>query len=369
MLRSLSVVVAALGLAGCGLAPFDLTAGGPASAPAGPNVAALLANLKCELFEAANNDTDIIPRYFDDPSLPKHYDPNVPGQEDKTVVPERSFTLKHLFEEIEYVGEAEFDLDVTSTPSISATTSFIDPYLKTASVALAVNGSWSDAAERKIQLFSSIDFERLVRSPPYPGVRDSEAPLARFAPTPQDHRGAPVPSLPCGRSTDLDGSLGIQEYLTYHFINGDMDDIAVWPSASGGPAGRLPTSDNTKFGADELMVTINFTVSTGLNGGPSWTVTRFKGPANTAPLLGYARMVKDSLELTLIPVCIRQKYKVTNKSPPFEYRPTLIEGTPRWANYLPQCESGSTTGGEKVKALSDAHSLNLMRSLNLNFIP
>ena len=56
--------------------------------------------------------------------------------------------MKHLFEEIEYVGEAEFDLDVTSTPSISATTSFIDPYLKTASVALAVNGSWSDAAER-----------------------------------------------------------------------------------------------------------------------------------------------------------------------------------------------------------------------------
>ena len=170
----------------------------------------------------------------------------VPGQEHHphSSNPERWFTLENLSEEIEFVGEAQYQLDVTSTPSLNASTNFIRPYAGSASLTLAVNGSLSEAAHRNLVIYSTIDFERLIKSPPHRGARDTEGPVAKFAPTPEERTGAAVPTVPCNRGTELDGFLGLQEDLTYHAITADMNDLSVWPAATGRlrPRFKLPTS-------------------------------------------------------------------------------------------------------------------------------
>ena len=54
-MRWIVPVCLSLFVASCNVPPYDLTVFGPPSAPAGPKVAALLANLKCELWLDANN--------------------------------------------------------------------------------------------------------------------------------------------------------------------------------------------------------------------------------------------------------------------------------------------------------------------------
>jgi hypothetical protein len=70
--------------------------------------------------------------------------------------------------------------------------------------------------------------------------------------------------------------------------------------------------------------------------------------------LSLNRVVKDTLIVTVLPVCIREKYYPKNwiagdssydpKAPakvsyPMEYDPEMGRGTPGWANYLPPCSS------------------------------
>jgi hypothetical protein len=86
---------------GCGLPALSLFADSSVpTAPSGPSVAALIANIKCELWEAAN-DTTQLPYYDDVPGLPPHVPKDGPLEDD----PERNFTLKNLFEEIEFIAE------------------------------------------------------------------------------------------------------------------------------------------------------------------------------------------------------------------------------------------------------------------------
>jgi hypothetical protein len=125
--------------------------------------------------------------------------------------------------------------------------------------------------------------------------------------------------------------------------------------------------------------------------GPNWTLATLKGPnvsgqggVNGSGLLNGSRFAKDTLTLTVIPVCIRQKYfpekwktltasglkaaassgtpamtvtptgdggfKVKPDEPkknelpveyPMTYTPEMMWGTPHWANYLPPCLSAA----------------------------
>lgn len=369
MFRRILCGVVALSVSSCSSVPsFDLTANGPPFAPAGPKVASLVANLKCELFEAANSQ-QMLPRYFDDPSLQQHYDQSVPGQEGRYPDPKRLFTLKNLFEEIEYVGEAQFELDVQQTAGIAPSANFIHPYTAATNLTLSVGGNLSEQAHRYTYLYFSIDFERLVKSPPYDGV-NREGPLAYFAATEPPQKGTETPSVPCGGRTELGGTLGIQESLSYYFITGDMNDIAVFetPPAAGKAASpsaatKIPAT-GAQYVVGQIQAQMDFTITAGVNGGPNWTLTHFKGPAaGTLPFLSFSRVVKDTLLLTFIPVCIRQKYKPLNTSAPYKYVPELVEGTPRWANYLPPC---STIGGAgKSNALGAAHNYNLINAKGL----
>lgn len=365
MLQRALSIIAIVALSGCSsVPPYDLLASGPPSAPSGPKVAALLANLKCELWVAVHNEEEI-PRYIDDPSLPIRYDPNVPGQEHHphSSNPERWFTLKNLSEEIEFVGEAQYQLDVTSTPSLNASTNFIRPYAGSASLTLAVNGSLSEAAHRNLVIYSTIDFERLIKSPPHRGARDTEGPVAKFAPTPEERTGAAAPTVPCNRGTELGGFLGLQEDLTYHAITADMNDLSVWPAANNTTKTKIQTSDFfSKWGVDVIQITVDFTVNANASGGPSWVLTHFKGPAGSPSLFNYTNNVKDTLTLTIIPICIRQKYKALNKTAPFKYDPQLIEGTPRWGNFLPPCSTASAQ--LKGQAVSTARTINTLKLNN-----
>jgi hypothetical protein len=361
-MRRILCIVISIGIGGCSsVPPYDLTVHGPPSAPAGPKVAALLANLKCELHDAANSQ-EVIPRYYDDPSLAQHYDPSVPGYKPsiRHADPQSWFTLKHLFEEIEYVGEAQFELDVSSTPGVSSSVSFINP---TPNLTLSVNGSLSEEAHRNIQINSSIDFERLVASPPFRSGRNMEGPVASFAPTLEEPSGSSAPSVPCNGKSELGGFLGLQEDLTYHAITGDMNDLSVWPSA--GTVSKLSSSDFSQWGVDVIAIQIDFTVTSGLSGGPQWTLTRFTGPNGSSGLANFSRAVKDTLTLTILPICIRQKYRATNRTPPYNYVPEFIEGTPRWANFLPPCEIGQSLKGQ---AVSTARTLNILKTDSRNTI-
>jgi hypothetical protein len=60
---------------------------------------------------------------------------------------------------------------------------------------------------------------------------------------------------------------------------------------------------------------LNFTINLDLNAGPNWTLAKFKGPnassqggTNGSGLANVSRLAKDSLILTVIPICIRPKY-------------------------------------------------------------
>lgn len=76
-------------------------------------------------------------------------------------------------------------------------------------------------------------------------------------------------------------------------------------SASSGGAG------GTSFGS-----LVDFTLIHGLNGGPNWSFTRFKGPAagGSTPLLAAMRTKTDSLAITFVATC--QNFDSFSKLPP-----------------------------------------------------
>ena len=312
---------------------FLLNGDGTADAPAGPKVAALIANLKCELWDAAQSK-NLLPYYTDDPHLQiKNHDPTG----------DRAFTLNNIFQEIEYVGEATFTLDVTDTGGFNPSAA-ISEYIHgpkglfpATGVVLSVGGQLSEAAHRQITLDSSMDFSRLVESVPNPLAKDKHiiTPLAKVLPAPGT----------CDGGSELGGRLGVKEALATGIIATAMNDIAVFPAGGSGSGGSIDIAGVTPavsvaatYAFGQISAQIDFTIIENINGGPTWTLTHFKGPGgNSSGLLNINRQVKDTLTLTFVPVCIRQKYFTNSTSPPYEYKPEMVDGTPGWANYLPRC--------------------------------
>jgi hypothetical protein len=332
------------------LPPYDLTADGPSYAPTVRKVAAILANFKCELHAAATNDKDVIPRYYDTPSLTTHYDdPQSPDYGKR--VQDRRFTLNNLFEEIEYVGEAQFQIDVMATAGASPSFSFINPYSAATNQTWTVGANLSEEGHRYIYLYSSVDMERVVPSPPYGGGKSSEPPLAEFA-----------KEAVCDDGAELNGSLGLQDNLMQHFVAADMNDLAVWPAVAGNlNQAVLPTAIG-QYTEGQLQFQIDFTTTSGLNGGPLWTLKEFKGASGgggggASQPLSYTRTAKDTLQVIFLPICIRQKFHALNNKAPYRYTPELVEGTPRWANYLPPCPRSKEQDALKSNALSAAHAI------------
>ena len=186
---TLAVVVWPL-LTGCSeLPPFVLFSDGSVpAAPVGPTVAALIANLKCELWDVANDDQSKLPYYRDVVTLPFHS----VDAEGREIDP--YFTLKSFFQQIDYVATATYTLDVFQTAAVNPSINSIVPFNPAMyNFTLAVGGQLSDTAHRNININSSVDFMRLVASDKNPrwgrlrANQTSEPPLA-VDPT-GDHRG------------------------------------------------------------------------------------------------------------------------------------------------------------------------------------
>ncbi len=387
-----SLALALFVLCECSVPPFVLFADHSVVAPAGPKVAALMANLKCELWEAAHSD-EILPYYRDDPSLEEKID----DPKD----PHRLFTLHNLFEEIDYVAAAQFTLDVIGSSAANPSVNFIHPYLTPmTNVTLAVSGQLSDTAHRYVNIYTSVDFARL--SPSYKVGSEIREEL--------DTKLARRPSiLPCdntnfGPETQLAGEIGLKETLASGIIMHAMNDVALFQASApttGSPLSSLPNEVGSVTG--QIAAQIDFTVVAGLGGGPNWTLIHFKGPSaggggsgsgnsnsgggssssgggGSQSLLNFNRQAKDTLIITFVPVCVREKYTGYYKdhdkwlplpapqgktaSPPYKYEPEMIVGTPGWANYLLPC-----TLANKAAALQSGSTNNKFLQLQQFLLP
>lgn len=337
-----AIAIAIVALTGCsGLPRLDLQGDINAAAPVGPKVASLVANLKCELWNAANSELPL-DFYKDQPSLPKR----------KNDGGTRAFTLHNIFTEVEYVGEATFTLDVIQTgafnPSVSVT-NWLGPAagkFPATSQVLAVGGQYSEAAHRYITLETSVDFARLVGSPRDPRYRGpGTEPSPAAAPAPCDGKGG-----------ELKGSLGMTETLATGLIEAAMTDISVFPRDEAKVDGNTPLPKSapvqlpTTYSFGQISGQVDFTIIEDVNGGPNfiYKFVTFPGTGGSNGLLNFQRQVKDTLVVTFVPVCIRQRYYTkSTKQVPFEYtslaepplEQPMVEGTPGWANYLLPCDT------------------------------
>lgn len=408
----------------CGLPPLMLNEDPTVKiAPSGPSVAAVLANIKCELWQAANDEHEL-PYYQDVVGLPYHRQSEHPS-------PERLFTLKNLFAEIEYVAELKLALQTTDSGALNPSVNVVQPLtVASTNITTAVGGQFFDSADRIFDLYQSIDFQRLVPSTPeHPlfknGLRIGGQTFS-FHTRDKDPGPAKKPYsfenlsddwTPCDQGLALHGKLGLREDLATSAIAAAMQDVAVLLKTTGssstvyGETPGLAGFNGYAFG--EMDTTINFTINLDLNVGPNWTLATFKGPnvsgqggPNGAGLLNGSRYAKDSLTLTVIPVCIRPKYfptkwiglKASDLQPasgpstmsgdlnghfsengaigaqfslkpdqtksqlptlqfPITYTPEMVFGTPIWANYLPPCLSAA--GKAALAAAPSAAKTNL----------
>ncbi len=417
-------------LAGCGLPPLVLWEDASlAVAPSGPSVAALVANIKCELWQAANDTTEL-PYYEDVPELPLHPPSKHPAID-------RVFNLQNLFVEIEYVADYKLTLQVTDTGALNPSANFIKnlPAAGT-NLSLAVGGQVSEQADRFIDIYQSVDFARLVSSPEnprytevrmLPGHKDKPFPQLsdRLAKRPDDANASP-----CDHGALLGGRLGLKEALATYAISARMQDVAVLltpgsGSSSGGTlfGQQISLTGFNGYALGQMDTQIDFTVLLDVNGGPEWSLATFKGPtvtgaggANGQGLLNFSRQAKDTVLVTVIPVCIRPKYfpkdwlkygaqqlangpqtkptastvkgtlnggnidaKITQDQSggeknvlslhyPIEYSPEMFFGTPVWANYLPPCLSPAGQAA-LAAAPSAARMNNQLQSLGIQRRP
>jgi hypothetical protein len=365
-------VAVATGLAGCGGVPQfvlmqDKTPIGGAgqqstvsdAARVGPKVASLVANLKCELWKAANS-TKTLPYYNNDSD--NLYTRN------RTEDPKRTYNLKNLFSEIQYVAQATFNLDVIEVGALNPSLTYTDPVkgavglLPATSHVLAVTGTISETPHRYIQFNQAIDFGRLVEAAA-PDSLEIATPLANM----------PKLGFNCGSDSggsELQGNLGLEEILATGMIAASMSDISVFPTSASAKgsvlnAGMEPitVSSNNVFGL--ISAQIDFTVVRSLGLGATWNLRYLKGPGGPN-LLTLNRQVKDTVLITFVPVCIRRRpdYEKPDESGRYEYTQPfpMVEGTPGWANYLGPCTSAKVTK-DKADAVLRGKSTNELLQL------
>lgn len=265
-------------------------------------------------------------------------------------------------------------MDVTNTGGVNPLLTFSQPYRPAVGVfpatggALPVGGTVSDSAHRFINIYTTVDFSRLVESDRDPGA----APAAPnyIAQTVADVGGGKCPAIYDPKGINLRGQLGLKETLATGMIAISMNDVGIFPAAgetklaspaqatpappkppaaappppAAGPAN--PTNNlnsNGQYTFGMIAAQIDFTVVENINGGPIWTLARFKGPGgNSLGLVNLNRQVRDTLNITFVPVCVRHKYwHDPAAGPPYRYHPEMIVGTPGWANFLPSCDDSN----------------------------
>ncbi len=335
MKRIIISSVTAFGLASCNtVPPFELAVSEKTYGAPITRVASIMANLKCELWTAAN-DREAMPQFENDISLEreKHSVPE----------PDRVFNLQNIFAAIEYVGEIELTIDAEQTTGSSPSLSFPGLGSDANPLTIGVNASVSEKGHRANTTYHSVDFERLVEG--------------------KEQRAAKAPSLPCGRGTELGGHLGIKENLKMGIVASSMNDLSVWPKNASNPGAGTDTGVESKYTVGQIHASIDFTTTTSVSGGPNWELTHFEGPNSNEGLFNHKRQALNQVTFTFLPICIRGKFTGTKTKAGWQYTPPLPQGTPGWANYLPPCNSIGIQ--QRAAALNSAHQTNIMSLDNI----
>ncbi|TAV92058.1 hypothetical protein [Rhizobium leguminosarum] len=321
-------------LASCtAVPPFDLATSEQTYGSPVIKIASIMANMKCELYTAAN-DENPLPLYINDRPLRPRTLPNPK--------PDQRFSLKNIFSAIEYVGEVELTIDATHTDGLSPSLSFPGLGSDKNPLAIGVEGGVSEIGHRANKTYHSVDFERLVEG--------------------TEQRPAARPTIPCAAGSELHGRLGLEDNLKMGIVASSMNDLSVWPGNASNPGAG--SSVGNEYTAGRIHAVVDFTTTTRVSGGPNWELTHFVGPNSNSGLFNHKREALNQLTFTFIPICIRDKYRGTKgKEGRWEYSPSLPYGTPAWANYLSPCSKISPQ--TKSRALSDAHQTNIMSLDNI----
>jgi hypothetical protein len=335
-------------LTACGVTPEFYSGGSDQTSESETQVriASIIANFKCELFEAVNNEKPI-PLFYDTPA----YSGKIPVRPLRHDKPELEFTLKNIFSAIEYVGGVSLTLDATNTLGSNPMAKFSKWGAAKYPLSLNLNASISEASHLQNHYYFSADFSRLV------GDQGSKA---SFHPPLTTQKTSAVPG--CGGSHELEGKLRLQGTLANGIMLGDQNDISVWPGNADYPSAAKSALDAKYSG--EIDTTVDFTTTTSFNGGPTWDFTHVSLPSGNDGLLNATRVAKNELSAVFFPICISTKYHVKNSSKPFEYSPQLPNGTPRWANFLPQC--GTTAAAESKQKLFQ-HAIETIQKRQIEF--
>lgn len=119
-------------------------------------------------------------------------------------------------------------------------------------------------------------------------------------------------------------------------------------SKGGASAGASPAG-STSFGS-----TVDFTLVYGLNGGPNWTLTHFKGPAPSSPLLTASRTETNTMNITFVPAC-----RTTDPAAADDLALIAPKLTDFWSTLSP-CDADNVNVGSATAA---ANQLNLLLRL------
>ncbi|MGO8151213.1 hypothetical protein AB9F36_15515 [Rhizobium leguminosarum] len=285
-------------------------------------IATIIANFKCELFEAVNSEKPI-PLLYNSPALQGR----IPVRSFDRSAKDAEFNLRNIFSAIQYIGGVSLTLDATNTLGTNPAANFFKLGSAKYPLSIDLSGSISEASHLENQYYFSADFARLV------GNGDNKA---KFNPASVQLAATNTKLVPgCGRGHELAGKLRLESTLANGLMLADQNDISVWPGNADYP-NAIEAALDPKY-SGEIDTTIDFTTTTSFNGGPTWALTHVSLPNGNEGLLNAKREAKNRLSAVFFPICVTTRYRPTNSSKPYTYDPPLPHGTPRWANFLPQC--------------------------------
>lgn len=311
--------------------PFDLSASDKTYGAPIMRIASIMANLKCELWAAAN-DRQPMPQFENE--IPLRLEAHKPPE------PGRVFNLQNIFRAIEYVGEVQLMVDAEQTTGASPSLSFPDLGSAAHPLKIVLDASVSEKGHRANTTYHSVDFARLVKG------------------TVREQITATPPTLPCVKGSELSGSLGIKDNLQMGIVASKMNDLSVWPKNASHSGVAPDAGVGAEYTVGQIHAVIDFTTTTSVSGGPSWEMTNFVGPNSGEGLFHHKRSALNQLSFTFLPICIRDSFKGVRDGKRWDYTPPLPQGTPGWANYLPPCSAPDVTR-RKATALGAAHNTNI----------
>jgi hypothetical protein len=199
-----------------------------------------------------------------------------------------------------YAAVATLNLKVDDNGGVAPSLNFIHPFITPMnSVTYALGGQLNEARERTYSQTFAFNIPEISKTPAKGGCSLDEVAWGINLTGDLKIKEAidmGLSSIPSPDTKGSDSSRWMVEPLTL----GNTSSFTAYPttttttSAAGQPTS--PILDHPAFGT-----TIQFVLTKGINGGPTWTLTSFKGPGGMSPLASYSRMDTQQIIIALSP--------------------------------------------------------------------